>query len=225
MTSAPRYALALAGLALAWLSAAPASAQSASTLTLADAVNEALVKNDRIVNQSDTTAQADLSVRLARSAFHPKVTPNVFGSFGRTDISSQTYRVDVSEKLTTGTEVRLSVGTASQLIPGAFPERSPDVLFYSADTTLTVSQPLLRGLGRSVARHFPQAKVVLTTTAGELCSAGEQTPLYLPANGQWQSMVFQLFDAALVSDVHVAAVPQSERLRPSDGAIAAFGTT
>ena len=65
----------------------------------------------------------------------------------------------------------------------------------------------LEQVGRSVARHFPQAKVVLTTTAGELCSAGRQEPLYLPANGQWQSMVFQLFDAALVSDVHVAAVP------------------
>jgi hypothetical protein len=65
----------------------------------------------------------------------------------------------------------------------------------------------LEQVGRSVARHFPQAKVVLTTTAGELCSASRQDTLYLPANGQWQTMVFQLFDAALVSDVHVAAVP------------------
>ncbi|MBP7580762.1 MAG: hypothetical protein KA757_07105, partial [Vogesella sp.] len=65
----------------------------------------------------------------------------------------------------------------------------------------------LEQVGRSVARHFPQAKVVLTTTAGELCSASRQDTLYLPANGQWQTMVFQLFDAALVSDVHVTAVP------------------
>lgn len=163
-----------ASLVVSLTAAAPASAQSASTLTLADAVNEALVKNDRIVNQSDTTAQADLSVRLARSAFHPKVTPNVFGSFGRTDISSQTYRVDVSEKLTTGTEVRLSVGTASQQIPGTFPDRSPDVLFYNADTTLTVSQPLLRGLGRNVARRPLTSAELRREDAGRMQSLSEQ---------------------------------------------------
>ena len=143
-------------------------------LTLADAVNEALVKNDRIVNQSDTTAQADLNVRLAKSLFHPKVTPNMFGSFGRTDISSQTYRVDVSEKLTTGTEVRLSVGTASQLIPGTFPDRSPDVLFYNADTTLTVSQPLLRGFGRTVARRPLTSAEMRREDAGRMQSMSEQ---------------------------------------------------
>ena len=89
------------------------------TLTLAHAVNEALVKNDRIVNQHDTIAQADLGLRLARNTFRPKVTPNIFGSFGQTDVSSQTYRVDVSQRLVTGTELRLSTGTASAQIPGA----------------------------------------------------------------------------------------------------------
>lgn len=122
-------------------------------LTLTDAVTEALAKNERLINQGDTVAQADLGLRLARNAFRPKVTPNIFGSFGRTDVSSQTYRVDVSQKLVTGTELRLSTGTASAQIPGELGDPQSDVLFYNADTTLTLSQPLLRGFGRSVARR------------------------------------------------------------------------
>ena len=131
----------------------PAAAQAPPQLSLADAVNEALVKNERVVNQADAIAQADLGLRLARNTFKPKVTPNIFGSLGRDDISSQTYRVDVSQKLVTGTELRASIGTQSQLIPGQTPESTADVLFYNADTTLTVSQPLLRGFGRNVARR------------------------------------------------------------------------
>ena len=146
--------LRIVAVVICWLALArDADAQAPPQLSLADAVNEALVKNERVVNQSDAIAQADLGLRLARSTFKPKVTPNIFGSLGRDDISSQTYRVDVSQKLVTGTELRASVGTQSQLIPGQTPESSADVLFYNADTTLTVSQPLLRGFGRNVARR------------------------------------------------------------------------
>jgi len=167
------------------LLAGSASAQAPKAVSLADAVTEALSKNERLVNQADTIAQADLSLRLARNTFRPKVTPNIFGSFGRTDVSSQTYRVaplrlarntfrpkvtpnifgsfgrtdvssqtyrvDVSQKLVTGTELRLSTGTASAQIPGM--DSAGDVLFYNADTTLTLTQPLLRGFGPSVARR------------------------------------------------------------------------
>jgi outer membrane protein TolC len=131
-----------------------ASAQTAApVLSLTDAVNEALSKNERLVNQADGIAQADLGLRLARNTFRPKVTPNIFGSFGRTDVSSQTYRVDVTQKLVTGTELRLSTGTVSAQIPGELGDPQSDVLFYNADTTLTLSQPLLRGFGRSVSRR------------------------------------------------------------------------
>ena len=136
-----------------WLAAWPAAAQTPSVLTLERAVGEALAKNERLVNQADTIAQADLGLRLARNTFKPKVTPNIFGSFGRSDVSSQTYRVDLSQKLTTGTDLRLSVGTASSQIPGADPSTDADVLFYNADTTLSITQPLLRGFGPSVARR------------------------------------------------------------------------
>ena len=145
-----------------------------SALSLADAVTEALVKNERVVNQADAIAQADLGLRLARSTFKPKVTPNIYGSLGRDDISSQTYRVDVSQKLVTGTELRASVGTQSQLIPGQTPESSADVLFYNADTTLSVSQPLLRGFGRSVARRSLTAAELRRQDASWAQSMSEQ---------------------------------------------------
>lgn len=136
------------------LSAQPSSQTTAlrveKALSLTEAVTEALANNERLVNHSDAVRQADLGLRLARNAFRPKVTPNIFGSFGRTDISSQTYRVDLSQKFVTGTELRVSTGTASAQIPG---DVEGDVLFYNADTTLTLSQPLLRGFGRGVSRR------------------------------------------------------------------------
>ena len=148
------YALRIAaGVACGVLYAGLAAAQSSPPLlTLTDAVKEALAKNERLVNQGDAIAQADLGLRLARNTFRPKITPNIFGSFGRNDGSGQTYRVDVSQKLVTGTELRLSTGTASAQIPGGIGDPS-DVLFYNADTTLTLSQPLLRGFGRRVSRR------------------------------------------------------------------------
>lgn len=132
--------------------AVPASAQP-PVMTLAQAVDEALEKNDRLVNQQDITTQADLGLRLAKSTFRPKIVPNINGSFGQTDISSQNYRIDLTQRLTTGTELRLGVGTSTAQIPGPSATGESDILFYNADTTLTLSQPLLRGLGRNVARR------------------------------------------------------------------------
>ena len=57
------------------LSAARAHAQTHAAppaLSLADAIGEALVNNERVVNQADAIAQADLGLRLARNAFRPK---------------------------------------------------------------------------------------------------------------------------------------------------------
>jgi outer membrane protein TolC len=152
----------------------PALAQAPPQLSLTDAVNEALARNERIINQADVIAQADLGLRLARNTFRPKITPNIFGSLGRDDISSQTYRVDVSQRLVTGTELRLSTGTASSLIPGQLGDASSDVLFYNADTTFTLSQPLLRGLGRGVARRGLTAAELRREDASRLQALSEQ---------------------------------------------------
>jgi outer membrane protein len=133
--------------------AGSAAAQQSQVISLAQAIDEALAKNDRLVDQQDFTAQAELGLRLARSSFRPKIVPNINGSFGQTDVSSQNYRVDLTQRLTTGTELRLGVGTSTAQIPGTPATGEGDILFYNADTTLTLSQPLLRGLGRRVARR------------------------------------------------------------------------
>lgn len=133
------------------VAASPLEARAQSRVTLQQAVVEALAKNDRILDDSDVSAYAELDLRLARSEFRPKVVPNVFGSFGQTDLASQHYGVDVTQRLTTGTEMRVSLGTATSQIPD--PSGTGDVRFYNADTTLLLTQPLLRGFGTAVTRQ------------------------------------------------------------------------
>src|SRR5262245_42134767 len=89
-------------------------------LTLAQAVDEALTRNDRVADQRDVVEQADLGSRLARDGFRPKVVPNLAGSFGQTNVSSQLYRVDVTQRFMTGTQLQLGLGTATAEIPAAF---------------------------------------------------------------------------------------------------------
>ena len=195
-----------------WLAASPAAAQTTQVLTLEQAVNEALGQNERLVNQADTTTQADLGLRLARNTFKPKVTPNIFGSFGRTDISSQTYRVDVSQKLTTGTDLRLSVGTASSQIPSQS-RLSEDVLFYNADTTLSVTQPLLRGFGSSVARRSLTSAELRRTDADRQQSLAEQQVAVDVAAAYYRVVAQQAF-----VDVARQSLDRSRRLRDASEA-------
>ena len=110
-------------------------------LTIATAVELALAQNDRLLDARDGITQANNSVRAARSYFRPKVAPNILGSFGQTDISNQTYRVDLSQRFTTGTELRAGVATITQ--------QNQLGNFYNSDTTLALVQPLLRGFGRT----------------------------------------------------------------------------
>ena len=134
--------------------AAPVVAQEPEILTLSQAVTEALVRNDRMINQNDSVEQARLGVRLARNTFQPKLVPNIQGSFGQTNISNQTYRMDLLQRFTTGTEVRAGFGASTAQIPplpGSLDQ--DDIRFYNADTTLTLSQPLLRGFGSAVTRR------------------------------------------------------------------------
>ena len=198
------------------LSAPRALAQTIApppALSLADAVGEALANNERIVNQSDAIAQADLGLRLARNAFRPKVTPNIFGSIGRDDISSQTYRVDVSQKLVTGTELRLSTGTVSSLIPGQLGDASSDVLFYSADTTVTLSQPLLRGFGKNVARRGLNAAELRREDAARQQSLSEQQVAVDVAAAYYRVVSQQAF-----VDVARQSLTRARRLRDASEA-------
>jgi len=195
------------------LAVAPAWAQPVSTLTLDQAVGEALARNERLVDQSDSIVQADLGLRLARNAFRPKVTPNIFGSFGRTDISSQTYRVDVSQRLVTGTELRLAAGTVSAQIPGQPGTSEGDLLFYNADTTLTLTQPLLRGLGRTVARRSLTSAELRRADADRQQSMAEQQVAIDVAAAYYRVVSQQAF-----VDVARQSLDRARRLRDASEA-------
>ena len=119
--------------------------QPAPLLSLAEAVRLALANNERVLSSRESIDQARLSVNLAESAFGTKITPNVLGSFGQSDVRNQTYGVGASRRFTTGTEVRMDVGAATF--------RNQLGNFYAADTTLLVSQSLLRGFGPTVGRR------------------------------------------------------------------------
>lgn len=154
MTSTSRrpIALAIALLPLLYGASAGLRAQTtAGTLTLGQAVAEALARGQRMLDQLDSVEQAGLGVRAARSAFRPKLVPNVLGSFGQTDVNDQTYRLDLSQRFVTGTEFRMGIGSSTAQIPSTTGE--PDIRFYNADTTLMVNQPLLKGFGRAVSRR------------------------------------------------------------------------
>ena len=211
MLRIPLHATAM--LVITWMLATESSAQTPPPLSLADAVGEALVNNERIVNQADAIAQADLGLRLARNTFRPKVTPNIFGSIGRDDISSQTYRVDVSQKLVTGTELRVSTGTVSSIIPGQLGDASSDVLFYSADTTLTLSQPLLRGFGRNVARRGLNSAELRREDAARQQSLSEQQVAVDVAAAYYRVVSQQAF-----VDVARQSLARARRLRDASEA-------
>jgi outer membrane protein len=204
---------ALVALAAAISTTASLSAQS-PILTLEQAVNEALAKNDRTLTQHDVSEQSTLGVRLARNTFQPKVVPNVLGSFGTTDINSQTYRVDVSQKFTTGTEVRFGIGTSTSQIPG-FPvvlERD-DIHFYNADTTLTLSQPLLRGFGSAVTRR--------SLTSAELrrdAATRQQTVTEQEVALEVASAYYRVVAQEAIVDVARKSLDRARRLRDASEA-------
>jgi len=139
---------------------------AAPILTLADAVESALANNDRLLGVRDGVEQADLSVRLARSAFKPKVVPNMLGSFGNPDVSNQSYRMDLSQRFTTGTELRAAAATSTA--------RNQLGIYYNTDTTLQLSQPLLRGRGRSAARRGLTSAEARRADAARLQALSEQ---------------------------------------------------
>ncbi len=120
-------------------------------LTLPQAVTEALLRNDRLINQHDASERASLTVRAAENTFRPKIVPNVQGSFGQTNVANQTYGLAVQQRFTTGTEMRVGVGASTSQIPSLTGDT--DVRFYNTDSTLMITQPLLKGFGPAVARR------------------------------------------------------------------------
>ena len=116
-----------------------------SRLSLGGAVAEALDHSPAIVNARSTIDQANLSLRVASSAFNFKVLPSLLGSFGQATLSNQTYGVNVSQKFIGGTQITGDVTATSY--------RNQLGTYYNSDTTLQLTQPLLRAFGSSVTRR------------------------------------------------------------------------
>lgn len=119
--------------------------ETAPLLTLQEAVLVVLANNERMLGSRETIEQAQLGRTLAESAFGTRITPNILGSFGQSDVRNQTYGLGASKRFTTGTEVRMDVGASTF--------RNQIGNFYAADTTLLVSQSLLRGFGPALGRR------------------------------------------------------------------------
>ena len=143
MTGQPIRAAILAAVLL--VAAAAGARDTAPLLTLREAVLAALANNDRVVTSRESVEQARLGRTVAEAAFATRITPNLLGSFGQSDVRNQTYGVGASRRFPTGTEVRMDVGASTF--------RNQIGSFYAADTTLLVSQSLLRGFGPAVGRR------------------------------------------------------------------------
>ncbi len=68
----------------------------------------------------------------------------------------------------------MSTGTVSAHIPGVAGGAESDLLFYNADTTLTLTQPLLRGFGRAVSRRSLTSAEVRRDDAARQQTLAEQ---------------------------------------------------
>ena len=70
----------------------------------------------------------------------------------------------------------------------------------------------LDAIARQLAGRFPGASISLCTTSGELC--GSEQRLYCAADGAWDRLVLQFFDASVIASAEVVHVPlDSEDIR------------
>ena len=139
-------------------------------LSLEEAVRMALANNERMLSSRESMVQARLGISLAESAFGSKVTPNLLGSFGQSDVRDQTYGVGVSRRFATGTEIRMDASAATF--------RNQFGNFYGGDTTFLISQSLLRGFGPAVGRRpLAQAQYRVASAEREHTLAEQQLAL------------------------------------------------
>ncbi len=107
------------------------------TVSLAQAVSLALERNFGLLQTADSLAASRFRETAAVAAFHPKLTP----SYARGGGDDQTIKLDASQRLPwTGGSV--SASARLQSFPGV-----DTSLSHSSVLSLTLSQPLLRGIG------------------------------------------------------------------------------
>jgi len=84
-----------------------------------------------------------------------------------------------------------------------FGDRAPALVLGFVSPHLNFDQ-----ICRDVRTQVPEpTPLILTTTAGELCTLPGKVSPYLAAGDRWDTMVFQSFSPELLGAVHVSAVP------------------
>jgi outer membrane protein len=164
-----RFAPAVA--AIIWLATieavVPAAAfGQAPPLTLREAITEALNRNRTIVAARAGIDQAQQSLRLADDAFGLKLLPNMSGALGRTTLSNQAYGLNMSQKFVGGTQISGGLSAASY--------RNQLGNYFYSDTTLQVTQPLLRGFGTVTRRSLFDAEGRAGDSRRQLALAEQQ---------------------------------------------------
>ncbi len=150
--AAPASATALAS------ATAPASATTPAPLTLEDCVRRAIENGFDLEIQHFNPAIARDAVDVARGSFIPTLsltgsqshsTTAAIREFPETSSDDRSLRFGVAELLTTGT----AVGVSTDFGRSRSDPASVNSIFnpaYTADVTLSVTQPLLRGAGTAV---------------------------------------------------------------------------
>ncbi len=140
----------------------PAQQTSPAQLTVEECVRRALAHNFDLEIQGFATNIAETGVTVARADFDPVVSLTTSKDFnvtavagssldGSTRPSSQniTTRATVTQRVVTGANVSLSTRLGRNETNSQFSTLNPA---YNSDTSLSISQPLLRGAGSAVNR-------------------------------------------------------------------------
>jgi len=162
-----------AGVAVLALAGGARAQTAPAVLTLREAVQEALAHNERALLLEDGREDADLAVRLARDAFQPKLLPTFSSAHGEL-ASGQTLRLDVSQRLATGTEWRAGAGASLVAPLGPGSRGAPGGRSIQSDLALTVTQPLLRGFGTAATRRALSTSELRRGDAERQLRLGEQ---------------------------------------------------
>lgn len=147
----------------------------ARVLTLAEAVQLALVGNLNLMSSVDAVQSAEISQQLARSRFGIKVTPSLARGFGPASAFDQRYGLDLSKKLPFGATV--SANWRSDLAEGELGNVANSLWGF------TVTQPLLRGFGpRSTEFDLVNAQRSREASARSLDLARQRLAVDVVAN-------------------------------------------
>lgn len=151
----PRLALACALL----LTAAQSASAQTSELTLEECIKRALDKNFGLKIQGFDTANAAEALALSQADYDPSFFLSANKSVSQADNAATTLvgtrtdnlstRAGVSQKVSTGAIVEVSSSLGRNATNNTFATLNPA---YSADLTLSVSQPLLKNAGSTVNR-------------------------------------------------------------------------